>query len=508
MTEEPIRTLDQSMLSAWQAELKATNNPKFKQPCLQPEPDLLPSFADRYEKLKALRRHMRRSLQRQWKRSLAGIALLTALGQAPALAATINVGGTCTLVRAIVAANNNTTASGNCRQGSGADTIVLPRGSTQRLTTVNNTVYGPTGLPVIRGDITIAGNNSTIRRAASAPDFHIFALTNPGDLTLRRTTVSGGRAPGENPGGGVYLHNGSVSLTNSTISGNSALNGGGVGNTIGNGGSLTLTNSTISDNTGSGIELYGTVSLTNSTVSNNTGNGVVSYVVTAIDSTISGNGGTGLISFGGGAGNSTFSVNRSTISGNEGSGVAVGYDSSATLTNSTISGNESTGVDCLGCFRASLTNTTVTGNGFGGVFVHFDGFVTLTRTMISGNTAPGGAEVFNDGGSITAVSFNLFGYRGLTNGQAFENFTPGPTDITATSNGNDPTALVNILNTNLANNGGPTRTHALVGGSPAIDTVTDGTCPPPIRDQRGVRRPQDGDNDGAAICDTGSFERR
>ncbi|HKF95185.1 MAG TPA: choice-of-anchor Q domain-containing protein, partial [Gammaproteobacteria bacterium] len=35
--------------------------------------------------------------------------------------------------------------------------------------------------------------------------------------------------------------------------------------------------------------------------------------------------------------------------------------------------------------------------------------------------------------------------------------------------------LVNILNPTLANNGGPTRTHALVGGSPAIDTVTDGT---------------------------------
>jgi len=186
----------------------------------------------------------------------------------------------------------------------------------------------------------------------------------------------------------------------------------------------------------------------------------------------------------------------------------VGYDSSATLTNSTISGNENTGVDCLGCFRASLTNTTVTGNGFGGVFVHFDGFVTLTRTVIAGNTAPGGAEVFNNNGSITAASFNLFGYRGLTNDQAFENFTPGPTDITATSNGNDPTTLANILNTTLANNGGPTRTHALVAGSPAIDMVTDGTCPPPLRDQRGVRRPQDGNHDGAAKCDTGSFERR
>jgi hypothetical protein len=116
--------------------------------------------------------------------------------------------------------------------------------------------------------------------------------------------------------------------------------------------------------------------------------------------------------------------------------------------------------------------------------------------------------VFNDGGSVTAASFNLFNHRGETNAQAFENFIPGPTDITATSNGNDPTALTEILDTGLANNGGSTRTYALVGGSPAIDTVTDGTCPPPARDQRGVRRPQEGHHDGAAICDTGAFERR
>ena len=44
----------------------------------------------------------------------------------------INVSDRCTLVRAIVAANN-TTASDHCTKGSGADTIVLPRNSTQRL---------------------------------------------------------------------------------------------------------------------------------------------------------------------------------------------------------------------------------------------------------------------------------------------------------------------------------------------------------------------------------------
>ena len=55
--------------------------------------------------------------------ALTGAALVLAARQAHA--AVINVGGACTLVRAIVAANNDTTANG-CRKGSGADAIVLP----------------------------------------------------------------------------------------------------------------------------------------------------------------------------------------------------------------------------------------------------------------------------------------------------------------------------------------------------------------------------------------------
>jgi hypothetical protein len=42
------------------------------------------------QQFKGLRRRVRHSLQRQWQRSLAGLALLIALGQAPVLAATIN----------------------------------------------------------------------------------------------------------------------------------------------------------------------------------------------------------------------------------------------------------------------------------------------------------------------------------------------------------------------------------------------------------------------------------
>jgi len=48
----------------------------------------------------------------------------------------------------------------------------------------------------------------------------------------------------------------------------------------------------------------------------------------------------------------------------------------------------------------------------------------------------------------------------------------------------------------LADNGGPTLTHALGASSPAIDAADLAACPP--TDQRGVAR------DG--VCDVGSFE--
>jgi hypothetical protein len=52
----------------------------------------------------------------------------------------------------------------------------------------------------------------------------------------------------------------------------------------------------------------------------------------------------------------------------------------------------------------------------------------------------------------------------------------------------------------LAVNGGPTRTHALLAGSPAIDAAGGDPCPTD-RDQRNTERPQGG------ACDVGAFER-
>ncbi len=73
--------------------------------------------------------------------------------------------------------------------GPWADRIVLPPRSPVSLREANNRVYGPTGLSVIRSQITIAGNGSTIRRVQSAPNFRILAVGDTGDLTLQRTVA-------------------------------------------------------------------------------------------------------------------------------------------------------------------------------------------------------------------------------------------------------------------------------------------------------------------------------
>src|SRR5262245_27246660 len=146
-----LLSLDAHVRAAWQEQRAAAGRTPDHLPALvRHRQELLPRFATYYTALRALPRRVRRALQRQWRLPLAGVALLLALGQSPGLTATIPVGGACTLVDAITAANTDT-ATGGCPAGSGADTIVLPAGSIHTLMEVNNNhfVYGSTGLPVI-----------------------------------------------------------------------------------------------------------------------------------------------------------------------------------------------------------------------------------------------------------------------------------------------------------------------------------------------------------------------
>lgn len=199
-------------------------------------------------------------------------------------------------------------------------------------------------------------------------------------------------------------------------------------------------------------------------------------------------------------GTSSLTIDNSTISGNRasdgaGGGINFGATGSLTITNSTITNNLATqdGGGVYVSSMATISSTTITGNvgdndasglpgGGGGVWVGGGGALTLQRTIVAGNTdASAGAEAPDCAGGPASGGSNLIGN---TEGCAY---TADPTDKLTMSPQLGP----------LADNGGPTMTHALLTGSPAIDGVT-GTCE--AADQRGVPRPQ------GTGCDIGAYE--
>ncbi|OAD20839.1 secreted protein, partial [Candidatus Thiomargarita nelsonii] len=98
--------------------------------------------------------------EKKMKNKLLPLMISSALGLGAmpmAHAATINVGGGCSLVDAITAANTDS-ATGGCSAGNGADTIELESSTTYTLTVVNNSTDGENGLPSISSEIIINGN--------------------------------------------------------------------------------------------------------------------------------------------------------------------------------------------------------------------------------------------------------------------------------------------------------------------------------------------------------------
>lgn len=230
----------------------------------------------------------------------------------------------------------------------------------------------------------------------------------------------------------------------------------------------------------SGAASISGLTVQNGFVTADIGSGIVSLgeSLTLTDAVVRNNGGDA--NAGGGIAGQNMTLTNVTVSGNSayvGGGI---YGENITLTNVTISDNTGTfaGGGLTSAGQVSLTNVTITGNTSpttrGGITVS-NGSITLVNTIVSNNSGPegdcfvdpnGDGSVIDGGGN---VSWPDAGCPGL-------NADPllGP----------------------LADNGGPSQTHALLPGSPAIDIAAAG----PATDQRGVARPQ-----GSAF-DSGAFE--
>ena len=248
---------------------------------------------------------------------------------------------------------------------------------------------------------------------------------------------------------------------------------------------------TISDSSGSGILNSGALSLNNVVLSGNaggdSGGGIYNNGnLTITNSTLSGN---SAINVGGGIYNiGTLTISNSTLSGNS-SNVAAGGIFNAgnlTITNATVSGNSSTdGGGIYNIVTANISFTTVSGNSAskrgGGIFNNINATINIKNSIVANSTS--GGDCYNNG------TINASGVNFTTDGTC-----PGFTQVTPAQLNLGP----------LADNGGPTQTHALLPGSVAIDSAKDCTPldskDPLATDQRGIGRPQ------GAACDAGSFE--
>ncbi|MEV4335347.1 hypothetical protein AB0K02_33475 [Streptomyces sp. NPDC049597] len=261
-----------------------------------------------------------------------------------------------------------------------------------------------TALPAVISEITIHGQESTIKRE-SAKDFRLFLVDSPfGDLTLNNVTVRDGRA--EN-GGGIWVRPASrLTINESKIINNVA---GGLGARPGGGGidnfsgSVTLRDSILNDNTssshGGGMFQDGTATVVRSTISGNTAGDTSGGIrnntgrLTVNDSVISGN-----TSHGGGGG-----------------GISNGTGGTTTLNDSTVIDNTATHASSLGggignrgrlfLNRSHVRDNRTNGKGGGIAQRGNDPAATLEDSSVTGNiaaAAPGG--IYSEEGPVRLLS--------------------------------------------------------------------------------------------------------
>jgi hypothetical protein len=422
-------------------------------------------------------------------------------------------------------------SSGGISDGVNGNIVGVGGSGTRDITTILNTFLGDyggqtkthllvCGSPAINaGDNTLAAPlttdqrgaarvvNTTVDIGAVEMQSHVTNTNDSGAGSLRQTIADAAS------GGFIDIDPclmGTITLTTGelAISKNLAINGPGAnkltvsGNnasrifSINSTNTVTISGLTISNGNGSGSILNGrgggilnrgTLTINNSAISNNSsgqGGGIDNFLFTnlTLNSCTISNNSVGGISSGGGINNSgAMTIANCTISNNSAGNKGGGIASNGTLT---------------------VTNCTITGNlaglSSGGILV--SGNQTLRNTIVAGNFGDGGATPNDlDLGTVDTASHNLIGNAATSGG-----ITDGVNGNIVGVGGVGTRNINTILNTTLSDNGGSTKTHALVCGSAAVDAGDNSFTS--ALDQRGLPRIVEGDSEATATVDIGAFE--
>lgn len=368
-------------------------------------------------------------------------------------------------------------------------------------------IFVTLGQMTIADDVTIAGNGAAQTVLDAGQNSRFFEITGNGaDLTLEGLTLKNGRTNASGAvGGAIFSNSGGpnlVTIRDSVLSDNSTLGDGSDGGAIflSSDDSLLIERSTLTRNEAGGSSSGGAIYAA--------GNGTITIVA----STLSDN--KALDDIGGAIFNAfrNMAIRESTLSGNraETGGGLFSIMGTTTLTNSTISGNQSTR-NGAGLFlqfaHATITNSTVTQNQSarfgGGIATNGNGaLLTINNSIVSGNTALAAPDVYQGSAAVATVRNSLIGDNQGSGLAATGGTTPG-------TNGNfigTHTAPINAGLAPLANNGGPTQTHALLTGSRAINRGSNALAVDPANgnaplttDQRGLARIGNGTVDMGAV---------
>ena len=316
-----------------------------------------------------------------------------------------------------------------------------------------------------------------------------YSITAGSKITITGSTLSGNGGGSDADGGAIYNRGlGTLAIINSMFSGDSATIGGAILQ-AGGAGTTTITGSTFSGNSATnGGAIYNnagpvnnvTLSITSSTFSGNsatTGGGAMYMAgvgtTMVAGSAISGNMAADGGGFYDGAGAVT-EINSSTLTGNTASvsGGAIDVTSAAGVAT----------VQLVGDTVVGNTVTTGSGGGISGSATTGPVRVKVDGTILSGNTEAGVESDLSISGTAALDSrgYNIYGQNGAAGG-----FTGTGTDILLAD------GIDSILQTSagapvLENNGGPTKTIALIPGSIALNAGNPADLG--TTDQRGIVR--------------------